>query len=153
MKRKLMTFVVLLFAAISLQSNLFAQGEDNPTGITGDHNGNVTTAGNYDPYTANAKRIVDDIVVTGSVGAYPLKWTWYWNSRYEGISPNGGWRFSHEYFLSAPQSTRLGFPDGRLINNHEFAALACKSGLAVGRTNREYRARPSFWLMVARFVS
>src|SRR2546430_15617824 len=52
-----------------------AAGNDNPGGVTAEYNGSVTTAGHYDPYTGNAKREIDDIVVAGSIGAYPLKFT------------------------------------------------------------------------------
>src|SRR6202011_4886442 len=82
-------FIIQLFAIVALPVASFAQGEDNPTGVAGIYNGNVTTAGNYDPMTGNAMRIVDDIVVPGSVGAYPLKWTRYFNSR-----ATAGWTFS-----------------------------------------------------------
>src|SRR6266480_4410174 len=50
-------------------------GNNNPTGVTGEFNGSITTAGSYDPYTGNAKRFVDDLTVTASIGAYPLKFT------------------------------------------------------------------------------
>ena len=65
-----------LAAAIGclLAPHSFAQaGNNNPTGVTGEFNGSITTAGHYDPFTGNAKRVIDDIVVPGSVGAYPLK--------------------------------------------------------------------------------
>src|SRR5690348_6473755 len=65
--------VLLLAAVVSTQPCLCAEmGDDNPTGVAGIYNGQITTAGNYDPYTGNAVRTVDDIVVPGSVGAYPL---------------------------------------------------------------------------------
>ncbi|MEN3370480.1 MAG: hypothetical protein V7609_2623 [Verrucomicrobiota bacterium] len=65
-------------------------GDDNPTGPTGEYNGSITTSGSYDPYTANAKRFVDDLTVTGSIGAYPLKWTRVLNTR-----GGGGWWHSY----------------------------------------------------------
>ena len=49
-------------------------GDFNATGITGIFNGNVTTGCSYDPLTGNAKRVVTDLVVPGSVGKYPSKW-------------------------------------------------------------------------------
>ncbi|MFZ1221597.1 MAG: hypothetical protein WAO00_20090, partial [Chthoniobacterales bacterium] len=69
-------------------------GGDNPTGPMGEYNGSITTAGSYDPYTGNAKRFVDDLTVTGSVGAYPLKWTRVLNTRGLGgaFGEGGGWR-------------------------------------------------------------
>src|SRR5256885_7331293 len=65
----------LLIAVLGLMLPATAPGQigdDNPTGPTGAFNGNVTTAGSYDPYTGNAKRSVTDLVVAGSVGGNPL---------------------------------------------------------------------------------
>src|SRR5947208_88603 len=71
----------LFVAIIFLPTAIFAeQGDDNPTGVAGVYNGNITTGCSYDPLTQNSHRQIDDIVVPGSVGAYPLKWTRYWNS-------------------------------------------------------------------------
>jgi RHS repeat-associated protein len=78
-----------------------ASNYEGPVGVTGIFNGNVTTACSYDPLSHSAHRVVDDIVVPGSVGKYPLKMTRYYNSRQQyyaapgaiGLSP--GW--SHEY--------------------------------------------------------
>jgi RHS repeat-associated protein len=92
-------------------------GEDNPTGVSGIHNGNVTTAGSYDPHTGNAMREVDDIVVPGSVGAYPLKWTRYFNSHCtrNNTSTGGRWRFAYlDYSYDAVGI--MFFPDGRALN-------------------------------------
>src|SRR6266513_4692003 len=60
-------------------------------------------------------RVVDDIVVTGSVGAYPLKWTRYFNSHltYSSDSVGGKWRFSYRDY-SYPGAT---FPDGRVLSD------------------------------------
>ena len=33
----------------------------DPTGVSGDYNGLVSTAGAYDAYTGNAKRVVTDL--------------------------------------------------------------------------------------------
>ncbi|HWY51493.1 MAG TPA: RHS repeat-associated core domain-containing protein [Chthoniobacterales bacterium] len=92
------------------------QGDDNPTGVAGAFNGNVTTGCSYDPDTGNAHRQIDDIVVPGSVSAYPLKWTRYWNSHVTWGSNNIGasWRFSYldyKFFGSNKPCT----PDGRQI--------------------------------------
>jgi YD repeat-containing protein len=88
------------FGALILGTLLIAQqawgqspnGNDNPTGVAGDYGGSVTTGGGYDPYTGNAKRVIDDIVVPGAAGAYPLKWTRFLNTR-------GGWTNSYQYSL------------------------------------------------------
>ena len=98
-------------------------GNDNPTGVTGEYNGSITTAGSYDPYTGNAKRFVDDLTVAGSVGAYPLKWTRVLNSR-----GGGGWTHSYawglwvrpyEYYHYYPDQyegpgAMVNYPDGRI---------------------------------------
>ena len=103
-----------IIAASLTPSRLAAQGEDNPTGVTGIYNGNVTSGCSYDPYTENALRVVDDIVVPGCVGAYPLKWTRYNNSRHEGVGYDG-WSFSYAYALDAAALIAT-FPDGRVIS-------------------------------------
>ncbi len=74
---------------------------EGPVGVTGIFNGNVTTGCSYDPLGHSAHRSIDDIVVPGAIGKYPLKMTRYYNSRQQyyaapgaiGLSP--GW--SHEY--------------------------------------------------------
>jgi RHS repeat-associated protein len=114
---KLKLLLSLLTVAAFTQSALFAEtGDDNPTGVTGAYNGEVTTGCAYDSYTANAKRAVDDIVVPVSVGAYPLKWTRYFNSHliYADNTIGGAWRFSYRdymHFGSVDPCT----PDGRRI--------------------------------------
>ena len=82
MKNLFGKFVLIVSICFLLAQPGWAQvGNNNPTGVTGEYNGSVTTAGSYDPYTGNAKRFVDDLTVTGSVGAYPLKWTRVLNTR------------------------------------------------------------------------
>jgi RHS repeat-associated protein len=87
-------------------------GESNPTGVSGIFNGNVTTGCSYDPTTRNALRVIDDIVVPGCVGAYPLKWTRYNNNRMK-YGNNGGWTFSYDYWQS---NTKFYYPDGRTMD-------------------------------------
>jgi RHS repeat-associated protein len=103
-------------------------GGDNPTGVTGEYNGSITTAGSYDPYTGNAKRFIDDLTVTGGVGDYPLKWTRILNTRGGSgkFGNGGGWRHSYQWGLSfAPPPNQCGpelpdatvlYPDGRKMN-------------------------------------
>jgi hypothetical protein len=62
--RHLLWFV-LSFASLS-QVNAEV-GNNNPTGVSGTFNGNVTTGCSYDPYTGNAHRTITDIVVAGGV--------------------------------------------------------------------------------------
>jgi RHS repeat-associated protein len=111
---------------------LFAQhmdaqiGNDNPTGPSGSFNGNVTTGCSYDPYTGNARRSVTDIVVAGSVGAYPLAFSRVANSRgnqapetYHQFGEAGWWRHSYSWRLEdsygggQPTQYVVDFPDGR----------------------------------------
>jgi RHS repeat-associated protein len=87
-----LAFLLCLFLP-RLSQGVGGLGSDNPTGVTGEYNGSITTGGSYDPYTGNAKRFIDDLTVTGSVGAYPLKWTRVLNTR-------GGWNYSYHWGLS-----------------------------------------------------
>jgi RHS repeat-associated protein len=120
----------LLWMAQGLRAGL---GNDNPNGPTGDYNGSITTAGYYDPFTGNGKRAIDDIVVPGSVGAYPLKWTRYLNTRgayWPDIFGQGGaWTHSYSWGLGIwPQlppeyepgpEGRIRYPDGRTMDLRE----------------------------------
>jgi hypothetical protein len=108
-----------------------AVGSDNPTGVAGIFNGNITTAGNYDPLTGNAMRIVDDLVVPGAVGAYPLKWTRYFNSRHKSST----WSYSYlGYSISGynenvgQQSVKFDTPDGRAISINGASDAPCEGG-------------------------
>src|SRR6266436_1950618 len=118
MKTKLIPSVVILSLLFQVGLLAVEQGDDNPAGVAGAFNGSITTAGSYDPYTGNASRQIDDIVVPGSVGAYPLKWTRYWNSHvtYGDSSIGASWRFSYlgyKFFASRNPCT----PDGREITD------------------------------------
>jgi YD repeat-containing protein len=71
-----------VFAGLAAAIQTFAQtGNDNPTGVAGVFNGNVTTGCSYDPYTGNATRTVIDVKVTGSVSQIPLVYGRTYNSR------------------------------------------------------------------------
>src|SRR5204863_3169320 len=85
-------------------------GANNPAGVTGIFNGNITTAGSYDPLTRNAKRELDHIVVQGTVGAYPLKMTRYYNSRSTFATMSLGW--THEYSWIGNPDTFITMPNG-----------------------------------------
>src|SRR5690349_5153510 len=86
----------LVGLSVLIPNHIRADGEDNPTGVGGIYNGNVTDVVIFNQNTAYEMRVVDDIVVPGSVGAYPLKWTRYMNSRLS----EGGWVFSYSYRLN-----------------------------------------------------
>ena len=123
MKKLFSHLSVLLSICFLLPQLSRAQiGNDNPTGVTGEYNGSITTAGSYDPYTGNAKRFVDDLTVTGSVGAYPLKWTRVLNTRAAAQWSHsyawGLWVRPYQYYHYYPDQYEgpggvLYYPDGR----------------------------------------
>lgn len=124
-----------LFTAVALIAlwpcTVWAQvGNNNPTGPSGFFNGEVTTAGEYDPFTGNAVRSSTDLVVAGSVGSYPLAFTRRANSRYaqsSGLGEGGGWQHSYAWSVDGSETNTSGpsfppavypvsFPDGRVVN-------------------------------------
>jgi RHS repeat-associated protein len=130
MKSYFSSLVAAAVGCLLLASQCFGQnGNDNPTGVTGEFSGSVTTGGQYDPYTGNAKRVIDDLVVTGSIDAYPLKWTRILNTRGGGgaFGQGSGWTHSYNWalFIRPPQPPHGGenqyegpnghlyYPDGR----------------------------------------
>ena len=110
--------IAISLAIATAARPLFAQGTpyEGPVGVSGIFNGNSTTGGSYDPLSHSAHRAIDDIVVPGSIGKYPLKMTRYYNSRAQyyaltaiGLGP--GW--SHEYsWLVWGGDTRVVSPHG-----------------------------------------
>src|SRR5213082_1620602 len=126
MKQHLRHFVLMLvICLISRQPAKGQVGNDNPTSVSGEYSGSITTGGGYDPYTGNAKRVIEDMTVTGSVGAYPLKWARILNTRGGG----SGWTHSYNWglWIRPPQPPHGGenqyegpvggvtYPDGRYI--------------------------------------
>jgi RHS repeat-associated protein len=135
MQRKYSHSVVWFFilAGLCVRADLFAaeRGDDNPTGVAGIFNGNITTGCSYDPHTGNGHRAIDDIVVPGAVGSYPLKWTRYWNSRGRTPHSPGKWTYSYidyaDALVEGPHQDPEGgegpeprlmflFPDGRALD-------------------------------------
>lgn len=119
----------LLVGAVHLQGQI---GNDNPTGTAGQFNGNVNTAGSYDPYTGNATRSVTDLAVAGGVSSYPLALSRIHNSRFTGgvnstqFGSAGNWRHSYQWtidpitivkrgYSAMPASYPVNYPDGRRI--------------------------------------
>lgn len=96
----LIAFGIIICSTLALRAEL---GDENPTGSAGQFNGNVTTAGSYDPLTGNATRSITDIVVPGAVGHYPLAFTRMFNTRpivpsvTDPFSKAGGWRHSYQW--------------------------------------------------------
>jgi RHS repeat-associated protein len=132
MKSRKSLFLLLAAVLVLSPRLLLAQaGNDNPTGVGGMFNGNVTTAGSFDPYTGNTTRgPITDLAVAGSLGAYPLAFTRTANSRYTpGLATEfgepGGWRHSYQWSIDSqyivspgisrplPTSFTVNFPDGR----------------------------------------
>jgi RHS repeat-associated protein len=131
----LMVAALLSFASpLSLRAQV---GNDNPTGVSGVFNGNVTTAGSYDPYTGNATRSITDLTVTGAVGTYPLSFTRTMNSRYNASAGDwqmgtaGSWRHSYQWSMEPliyrstnpqdrwtflPLVYTVNYPDGRRVS-------------------------------------
>jgi RHS repeat-associated protein len=117
-QRRFITFALTsAFLPVLATSRLFAQEVDlhNPIGITGIFNGNVTTGCSYDPLSHSTHRAIDDIVVPGSIGKYPLKMTRYYNSRHSLTGSLGpGW--SHEYQWGATDS-KVTYPNGNVLES------------------------------------
>jgi RHS repeat-associated protein len=124
-------FVILGALLLAVGANdLSAQvGGNNPTGVSGIFNGNITSGCSYDPYTGNATRSITDIAVSGAVGQYPLALVRTYNSR-TGVGGAGGFgvagQWTHNYSWaiesSAPQSHpftpssyTVDYPDGRKV--------------------------------------
>lgn len=120
MKSFLRYFSLCVLFAVFPFGRLQAQGNNNPTGVSGDFNGRVDTAGSYDPYTGNARRTVHDITAAGSVGSYPLRWTRYSNSRHAlssgGVVFGQGGYWTHSYQWSIDLSYNVSYPDGRVVS-------------------------------------
>ncbi|MBV9008360.1 MAG: RHS repeat protein, partial [Verrucomicrobia bacterium] len=112
-------------------------GNGNPTGPAGVFNGNITTGCSYDALTGNAMRVVVDLAVAGSVGAYPLAFARTSNSRNSVVSwgrfgEPGAWQHSYDWQMvasnpsssQAPPSYEVLFPDGRDENFTQAGARA-----------------------------
>ena len=116
--------LLLALGAHDLRAQL---GGNNPTGVSGIFNGNITTGCSYDPYTGNATRSITDIVVAGAVGQYPLAFVRTYNSRSGGGGVGGfGAQWTHNYGWQiestppqnhhfTPTSYTVDYPDGRKV--------------------------------------
>jgi RHS repeat-associated protein len=105
---------------------------EGPVGVTGIFNGNVTTGCSYDPLSHSAHRAIDDILVPGSIGKYPLKMTRYYNSRQqyyalEAIGLGPGW--SHEYsWLISSAGHKVVSPHGNVYDDFCGAPVGVSDG-------------------------
>jgi YD repeat-containing protein len=129
---KLRVFALAALLVLLRDQHLNAQvGGDNPTGVAGGFNGQITTDCSYDAYTGNATRSVTDIAVAGAVGEYPLALVRTANSRRAQTSNTanpfgvpGHWNHSYNWILEdsgrsgmqpfQPSSYTVEFPDGRV---------------------------------------
>jgi RHS repeat-associated protein len=117
-------FLLFLFSFASLSQVNADVGNNNPSGVSGIFNGNVTTGCSYDPYTGNAHRTITDMVVAGGVGEYPLALTRTSNSRSawgNAFGVPGAWRHNYQWTIQvrargiSAQDIHytVHFPDGR----------------------------------------
>ncbi len=104
---------LLSFAA----SPVRAQVDDhNPVGAMGTFEGVITTGCAYNVLNHSTTRAIDDILVPGSIGKYPLKMTRYYVSRDFGDSRMGPeWR--HEYSWASGQG-KVEYPNGNVWDNY-----------------------------------
>jgi hypothetical protein len=113
-------------------------GDTNPTGVSGQFNGNVTTAGSYDPFTGNATRSIADLVTPRAVGEHALAFTRTLNTRdapsgapgagAPQFGEAGGWRHSYQWTIEEleiptdggnvvrPATYSVHYPDGRRVS-------------------------------------
>jgi len=90
--------------------------DHNPVGVAGTFEGVVTTGCGYNVLNHGTSRAIDDIVVPGSIGKYPLKMTRYHVSAGIPDSALGpGWR--HEYAWFAGQG-KVEYPNGNIWDNY-----------------------------------
>jgi YD repeat-containing protein len=108
-RRVLFAFIGTLLLASGARS-AFAD-DHNPIGVTGAFEGVITTGCAYNVLNHNATRQIDDIVVPGSIGKYPLKMTRYYNTRSTSAYGFMGPGWSHEYLWSSGQG-KVEYPNG-----------------------------------------
>ena len=127
---------IVLSLGLLSRSSFGQTGNDSPGGVSGGYNGQVTTGCSYDAYSGNATRAITDIVVSGSVGAYPLAFARYANSRYatgqddygNGLNSDfgegGSWLHSYQWVIDTtskktsdgkPKVFTVRYPDSRVI--------------------------------------
>ena len=122
---------VLLFS--SEAPSAFAGDDHNPIGVSGVFEGMITTGCAYNVLSHNARREIDDIVVPGSIGKYPLKMTRYYNSRSTTVSGlmgagwthgyQWGWDFSHNVFS---------YPNGDKLDGNCYSPVGVSDGWEPG---------------------
>ncbi len=130
MKKIIFTVFTGALLIACLVPPVLATDDHNPIGVTGVFEGIITTGCAYNVLNHNARRgPIDDIVVPGSIGKYPLKMTRYYNSRrttaYGLMGP--GW--SHEY-LWISVNEKVEYPNGNVWDSHCFGDLGAPLGVS-----------------------
>ncbi len=97
---------ITLWLAASAPEARGQAANDNPTGPAGWFNGNITSAGSYDPLTGSMARTVTDLTIAGAVGEYGLSYSRTWNSR----ADLGGWRHSYKWAIQEVIDLPAGYP-------------------------------------------
>ncbi len=129
--------LVLLFASVGRP--LLALDDHNPIGVTGAFEGVITTGCAYNVLNHSATRQIDDIVVPGSIGKYPLKMTRYYNSRNFG----DGW--SHEYDWHS-YSGKISYPNGTVWDSSCTEQWGLSGPLGVSDWPTTWNGYPAFRL-------
>ena len=121
---------VLAFAA----PLVLADDDHNPIGVTGAFEGLITTGGAYNVLNHNATRQIDDIVVPGAIGKYPLKMTRYYNSRnttYGGLM-GPGWSHEYAWGVSSSHGWKVEYPNGNTWDSGCFSDVGAPLGVSDG---------------------
>ena len=129
--------LVLVFASVG--PRLLAGDDHNPIGVTGAFEGVITTGSAYNVLNHNATRQIDDIVVPGSIGKYPLKMTRYYNSRAFG----DGW--SHEYAWGS-YNGKISYPNGTVFDRSCAGDWGLSKALGVSDWPTTWNGHPAFRL-------
>lgn len=125
-----MTRFICFLASFGIVTAGLAQtGNNNPHGPAGSFNGDVHTAGTYDPFTGSARRSISDLVLEG--GAAPVSFSRLVSTRnVVGVSSvfgqAGAWRHSWQWSIESqvirsqnasamPTSYTVNYPDGRRV--------------------------------------
>jgi RHS repeat-associated protein len=132
-RRRIILFAVVATLLLASGAPSTFADDHNPIGVTGAFEGVITTAGAYNILNHNARREIDDIVVPGSIGKYPLKMTRYYNSRRTpgyGIL-GAGW--THEYSWGVSLAVgKFYYPNGSEQDSSCFEALGVSDGWVPG---------------------
>jgi RHS repeat-associated protein len=91
--------------------------DHNPIGVSGTFEGVIQTGCGYNVLNHSTSRTIDDIVVPGSIGKYPLKMTRYYVSR--GFATTLGPEWRHEYtWIYRPDKGKVEYPNGNVWESH-----------------------------------